>query len=441
MMVKLPCSKLLVPFALLIALVSFTFVGHQDTRADDEVVRLVKVDVAAVDRIETIRSFDSSGWVVYGGVNGEGILAVKNVFSDEDVTLYKVEGVDGFTFGTVVNDSVIMADRFGPRRISVLRSPESPPITVDNTFWREALLTHEVSATALSQENVSKAYVPSVFENLVYIVDLDILAVTGVVPVGINPFDAQISDATGLAYVANFSANTVSVIDTTTDTVISVVPVGAGPVQVAVRPTAGLVYVTNMNDNTVSVIDEASGTVIATIPVGDGPFGVSVNQITGSVYVANQIADSVSVIDGETNTMVATVRVGDFPIALAVISSAGLISVANFNDRTISVLAHTPAAALWTDVNCNGVANSIDAFLLLSHVASFPVTQGESCPDIGTNIAVAEGDDVTVRLFGDADCDGDVDAIDALKKLREVAGLSVSQTEPCPDIGSPVQIP
>jgi hypothetical protein len=41
------------------------------------------------------------------------------------------------------------------------------------------------------------------------------------------------------------------------------------------------------------------------------------------------------------------------------------------------------------------------------------------------------------RLMGDVDCDGDVDAVDALKILRFVVGLPVSQTEPCPDIGTP----
>ena len=39
---------------------------------------------------------------------------------------------------------------------------------------------------------------------------------------------------------------------------------------------------------------------------------------------------------------------------------------------------------------------------------------------------------------GDVDCSGAVDAVDALKILRHVAGLSVSQNEPCPDIGSSV---
>ena len=39
-------------------------------------------------------------------------------------------------------------------------------------------------------------------------------------------------------------------------------------------------------------------------------------------------------------------------------------------------------------------------------------------------------------VFGDVDCDGDVDAVDSFKQLQYVAGLSVTQTEPCPDIGS-----
>jgi hypothetical protein len=41
------------------------------------------------------------------------------------------------------------------------------------------------------------------------------------------------------------------------------------------------------------------------------------------------------------------------------------------------------------------------------------------------------------RLMGDVDCDNNVTAADALKILRYLAGLPVSQTEPCPDIGTP----
>jgi len=38
------------------------------------------------------------------------------------------------------------------------------------------------------------------------------------------------------------------------------------------------------------------------------------------------------------------------------------------------------------------------------------------------------------NAVGDVDCNGIVNSVDALKVLRFVAGLSVTQTEPCPDI-------
>jgi hypothetical protein len=37
---------------------------------------------------------------------------------------------------------------------------------------------------------------------------------------------------------------------------------------------------------------------------------------------------------------------------------------------------------------------------------------------------------------GDVDCSGIVDSVDALHLLRHIAGLPVTQSEPCPDIGS-----
>lgn len=42
----------------------------------------------------------------------------------------------------------------------------------------------------------------------------------------------------------------------------------------------------------------------------------------------------------------------------------------------------------------------------------------------------------TNRLWGD----DDVDSVDALKLLRYVAALPVSQTDPCPDIGTEVLV-
>ena len=43
-------------------------------------------------------------------------------------------------------------------------------------------------------------------------------------------------------------------------------------------------------------------------------------------------------------------------------------------------------------------------------------------------------------FLGDVDCSGSVTFVDALKILRYVAQLPVSQTEPCPDVALAVQV-
>jgi hypothetical protein len=54
--------------------------------------------------------------------------------------------------------------------------------------------------------------------------------------------------------------------------------------------------------------------------------------------------------------------------------------------------------------------------------------------DVAATVTFAAGPG---RLMGDVDCDNNVTAADALKILRYLAGLSVVQNEPCPDIGTP----
>jgi hypothetical protein len=86
----------------------------------------------------------------------------------------------------------------------------------------------------------------------------------------------------------------------------------------------------------------------------------------------------------------------------------------------------TPVSTIFGDVDCDGDVDSVDAQKELRHVAVLPVSQTEPCPDIGSEVA---------SQFGDVDCDDDVDSVDSLKILRFVAGLSVSQQPGCPLIG------
>ena len=80
------------------------------------------------------------------------------------------------------------------------------------------------------------------------------------------------------------------------------------------------------------------------------------------------------------------------------------------------------------DVQCDDDVDSVDALQQLRDVAGLTTFQEDNCPEIASAGAI----------FGDVDCDSDVDSVDALKVLRHVAALAVAQTEPCTDIGDPL---
>lgn len=106
------------------------------------------------------------------------------------------------------------------------------------------------------------------------------------------------------------------------------------------------------------------------------------------------------------------------------------------------------------DVDCSGAVLSVDALKILRWIAQLPPNQPEGCPPIGdlptpaptptvapsptatpTSQQFGAGGAVAIP-FGDMDCSGSVTSVDALKILRFVVQLPVSQTEPCTDIGT-----
>lgn len=80
------------------------------------------------------------------------------------------------------------------------------------------------------------------------------------------------------------------------------------------------------------------------------------------------------------------------------------------------------------DVDCDGDVDTVDALFVLRDVAELPVNQPKGCPEIGS----------AGSIFGDVDCDGDVDAVDALFILRDVAALPVNVPKGCTPIGEPL---
>lgn len=89
------------------------------------------------------------------------------------------------------------------------------------------------------------------------------------------------------------------------------------------------------------------------------------------------------------------------------------------------------------DVDCNRSINSVDALQVLRDTAGLPTNQEHPCPVIGEPFALPAGGG-SDPLWGDVDCDEAVGSLDALKLLQSVAALPYGQTEPCPDIGTPL---
>ena len=94
--------------------------------------------------------------------------------------------------------------------------------------------------------------------------------------------------------------------------------------------------------------------------------------------------------------------------------------------------------AFWGDDDCDLDVDAVDALKDLQEVAALPYVVEPGCPPLGsqeTVMPVGFG----VRTWGDVDCDGDLDAVDALQILRHVAGLEPNQQPDCPGISQPIR--
>lgn len=90
----------------------------------------------------------------------------------------------------------------------------------------------------------------------------------------------------------------------------------------------------------------------------------------------------------------------------------------------------------WGDWNCSGEADPVDSLFTLRFDAGLS-TNTDNCPDMGAPVDLLIASALT---WGDIDCSGAANPIDALKLLRFDAGLSTTKEQGCPDIGSEVLV-
>ena len=98
-----------------------------------------------------------------------------------------------------------------------------------------------------------------------------------------------------------------------------------------------------------------------------------------------------------------------------------------------------PGQSRWGDDDCDADVDSVDGLKNLQEVAGLPYSQTDPCFELGDVVGVATASGIQIA-WGDVDCDGDVDSVDALGILRSVAALPVVQQQPCPVLGSAVVV-
>ncbi len=161
------------------------------------------------------------------------------------------------------------------------------------------------------------------------------------------------------------------------------------------------------------------------------PAGVTVTAEATSEGDCDRISPSFSASPSWVGP--ATIRCGPFTTAAGASDTVTLTATVTAVSGTILNGALTDSD---TDVSeSNEDAN--DPALVCTSVGEGTDAGGPTEPDNYDclSITVTAG-----NLWGDVDCDGDVDAVDALKILLGIVNLPVGQTEPCPDIGDSVGI-
>lgn len=118
-------------------------------------------------------------------------------------------------------------------------------------------------------------------------------------------------------------------------------------------------------------------------------------------------------------------------LTITVVDHLGPDTEASSTNPTIThgeVCITEGASQLWGDYDCNGDVDPIDALKVLRDDAGLPVAQAEDCPEPASNVTI-DGDP---GIWGDLDCGGSQTPTDALKTLRHDAGLPVTQEPGCP---------
>jgi len=192
--------------------------------------------------------------------------------------------------------------------------------------------------------NLGIAYIPSLNDRNVSVVDIAAQKLIKTIPLGDQPYGACVSPDGKFVYVVN--GYVVSVISTETNTVIGTIPANAYGYDVVISPDGTKLYLIDGNYDQILVFDAATYALIKSIPCGHFPLGLTINSDESRIYVADENvdnqpgADAVTVISTVDYSIIATVRIGTntHPWGIDVSPNGKMVYTGNNSPHTMGVI-------------------------------------------------------------------------------------------------------
>ena len=158
-------------------------------------------------------------------------------------------------------------------------------------------------------------------------VDLEQLAVAGVMRVGGLPIDVKLAPEGDLFYVANQGRHGVSIVDPEALQEIDFLPTGRGAHGLAISRDTRSLYVSNRLEGSISVIDFANRAIVATWLIGGSPDMLQVSPDGGELWASGRAHGVVYVVETSTGELVDRIRTGGAPHGLTYFPQPGRFSL------------------------------------------------------------------------------------------------------------------
>jgi YVTN family beta-propeller protein len=186
-------------------------------------------------------------------------------------------------------------------------------------------------------------YVSMTGDNEIIVIDPATRAITGHIPVGVNPAILLATPDYEKLYTANWGDNTMSAVDVATQKVTSIA-LDSRPWVQAMSPDGKSVYV-GLGSNEIAVIDTATDLIARNITFPTLPGSIIVSPDGKTLYVANVTGNTLEAVSSDTGDVIhPSLGVGVSPAWITISVDGASVYTLNFLSGDVTVVD----TASWT---------------------------------------------------------------------------------------------